>query len=132
ILKIWDQTDAGGPNPAAFAYGSEWSSASIDNLTSRAKDTHGHGSHTMGTAAGDGSAVGTAGSAPIYTYAGMAPMADIIAVDGSVSGSFSRTQMADGINYIFGQATALGKNCVVNCSIGSQFGPKDGTDAFEQ
>jgi subtilisin family serine protease len=131
ILKIWDQTDAVGPNPVGFAYGSEWNSASINSLASRAKDTNGHGSHTMGIAAGDGSAVGTAGSAPAFTYAGMAPRADIIAVDGSTTGSFSRTQMADGINYIFQQATAFGKNCVINCSIGSEFGPKDGTDPFE-
>jgi len=132
ILKIWDQTNAVGPAPAGFAYGTEWNSAQINGLISTAGDTHGHGSHTMGTAAGDGSKVGTAGSAPAFTYTGMAPMADIIAVDGSVAGSFSRAQMADGANYIFQQATLLGKNAVVNMSIGSQFGPKDGTDPFEQ
>ncbi len=131
ILKIWDQTNIAGPPPAGFLYGTEWNQASINSLASTAKDTNGHGSHTMGTAAGDGSAVGTAGSAPAFTYTGMAPMADIIAVDGSTTGSFSSTQMADGINYIFGQATALGKNAVVNCSIGGQFGPKDGTGTFE-
>jgi subtilisin family serine protease len=131
ILKIWDQTNGAGPAPGGFTYGTEWNSAQINSLTSTAGDTHGHGTHTMGTAAGDGSAVGTAGSAPAFTYAGMAPMADIIVVDGSTTGSFSRTQMADGINYIFQQATLLGKNAVVNMSIGSQTGPKDGTDAFE-
>jgi subtilisin family serine protease len=131
ILKIWDQTNAAGPAPAGFAYGTEWNSAQINSLTATAGDTHGHGTHTMGTAAGDGSAI-AGGSAPAFTYAGMAPMADIIVVDGSTSGSFSRTQMADAANYIFGQATALGKHAVVNMSIGSQSGPKDGTDAFEQ
>ena len=131
VLKIWDQTNAVGPAPAGFAYGTEWTAAQIDGLASTAGDTHGHGTHTMGTAAGDGSAVAL-GSAPAFTYAGMAPMADIIVVDGSTTGSFSRAQMADGVNYIFGQATALGKNAVVNMSIGSQSGPKDGTDAFEQ
>src|SRR5262245_46877478 len=131
ILKIWDQTNAVGPAPAGFAYGTEWNSGQINALVSTAGDTHGHGSHTMGTAAGDGSAT-AAGSAPAYTYAGMAPMADLIAVDGSTTGSFSRTQMADGVAYIFQQATALGKNAVVNVSVGSQSGPKDGTDPFEQ
>lgn len=131
ILKIWDQTNGLGPAPGGFSYGTEWNSAQINSLTSTAGDTHGHGTHTMGTAAGDGSAVGTAGSAPAFTYAGMAPLADIIVVDGSTSGSFSRTQMADGANYIFQQATLLGKNAVVNMSIGSQTGPKDGTDPFE-
>jgi len=130
ILKIWDQTNSSGPPPAGFGFGTEWNSAQIDALTATAGDTHGHGTHTMGTAAGDGSAVGT-GSAAAFTYAGMAPMADIIAVDGSITGGFSRTQMADAVNYIFGQATAFGKSCVVNMSIGSQSGPKDGTDPFE-
>jgi subtilisin family serine protease len=131
ILRIWDQTNPAGPAPSGFAYGTEWNSAQINGLVSTAGDTHGHGSHTMGTAAGDGSATAP-GSAPAFTYAGMAPMADIIAVDGSTTGSFSRTQMADGVAYIFQQATALGKNAVVNVSIGSQTGPKDGTDPFEQ
>jgi subtilisin family serine protease len=131
ILKIWDQTNGAGPAPAGFSYGTEWSSAQINGGTSTAGDTNGHGSHTMGTAAGDGSATAP-GSAPAYTYAGMAPMADIIAVDGSTTGSFSRSQMADGVAYILQQATALGKNAVVNVSIGSQSGPKDGTDPFEQ
>jgi subtilisin family serine protease len=130
ILKIWDQTNGVGPAPAGFGYGTEWNSAQINALTSTAGDTHGHGSHTMGTAAGDGSAI-AGGSAPAFTYAGMAPMADIIVVDGSVSGSFSRTQMLDAANYIFQQATLAGKPAVVNMSIGSQSGPKDGTDAFE-
>jgi len=40
--------------------------------------------------------------------------------------------MADAANYVFQQATLFGKPCVVNMSIGSQSGPKDGTDPFEQ
>src|SRR5258705_6597896 len=31
ILDIWDQTDLAGPNPAGFAYGTEWTKADIDN-----------------------------------------------------------------------------------------------------
>ena len=131
ILKIWDQTNIAGPAPSGFGYGTEWDSAQIDSHASTAGDTNGHGSHTMGTIAGDGSAVGT-GSAPAYTYAGMAPMADIIVVDGSATGSFSRTQMADGAAYVFQQAALLGRCAVVNMSIGGQAGPKDGTDPFEQ
>ncbi|HKQ57658.1 MAG TPA: S8 family serine peptidase [Candidatus Eisenbacteria bacterium] len=130
ILSIWDQTNGAGPAPAGFGYGTEWTQAQINSLASTAGDTHGHGSHTMGSAAGDGSQI-NAGSAPAFTYAGMAPMADIIVVDGSTTGSFSRTQMLDAATYVFGRATALGKNAVINMSIGSQSGPKDGTDPFE-
>ena len=131
ILKYWDQTNNAGPAPAGFGYGTEWNAAQIDALAATAGDTHGHGTHTMGSAGGDGSHVGTAGSAPAFQYTGMAPMADLIVVDGSVSGSFSRTQMTDAVNYIFQQATLFGKPAVVNMSIGSQSGPKDGTDPFE-
>ncbi|MBI1795511.1 MAG: S8 family peptidase [Candidatus Eisenbacteria bacterium] len=130
FLKIWDQTDAGGPPAAGFGYGSDWSAADMNALTSRAKDTNGHGSHTMGTEGGDGSQTAT-GSAPAYTYAGMAPMADLIAVDASVSGSFTNTAMLDGINYIFQQATIFGEPAVANLSIGGSFGPHDGSSAFE-
>lgn len=130
ILDIWDQTDAIGPNPAGFAYGSYWNSGDINSLVSRAKDTHGHGSHVSGSAAGDGSTTGGA-AAPAFTYAGMAPRADIIHVDASTAGSFSSTGMLDGVNFIFQRATAHAKNAVVNLSIGGQFGPKDGSSAFE-
>src|SRR5262245_35445504 len=130
FLKIWDQTDPIGPAAAGFGYGSDWTAADIDLLTSRAKDTHGHGSHTMGIMGGDGSQI-AGGSAPAFTYAGMAPMADLIAVDASTTGSFSNTGMLDGINYIFQQATAFGKNAVANLSIGGSFGPHDGSSAFE-
>ncbi|MGH7730245.1 MAG: S8 family serine peptidase [Candidatus Eiseniibacteriota bacterium] len=130
FLKIWDQTDAVGPPAAGFGYGSDWTAADINALTSRAKDTHGHGSHTMGTIGGDGSQT-AGGSAPAFTYTGMAPMADLIAVDGSVGGSFSNTSMIDGINYIFQEATAFGKPAVANLSIGGSFGPHDGSSTFE-
>jgi hypothetical protein len=130
FLKIWDQTDAVGPAAAGFGYGSDWTAADINALVSRAKDTHGHGSHTMGIMGGDGSAVGGA-SPPAFTYVGMAPMADLIAVDASVTGSFTNTAMIDGINYIFQQATAFGKPAVANLSIGGSFGPHDGSSTFE-
>lgn len=131
FLKIWDQTDALGPPAAGFGYGSDWTAADINSLVSRAKDTHGHGSHTMGTQGGDGSTAPGGVAAPAYTYTGMAPMADLIAVDASTTGSFSNTGMLDGINYIFQQATAFGKPAVANLSIGGAFGPHDGSSTFE-
>jgi subtilisin family serine protease len=131
FLKIWDQTDPIGPPAAGFGYGSDWTAADINNLTSRAKDTNGHGTHTLGTAGGDGSSTPGGTAAPAFTYAGMAPMADLIAVDASTTGSFSNTAMLDGINYIFQQATAFGKHAVANLSIGGSFGPHDGSSTFE-
>ncbi|MFI5372765.1 MAG: S8 family serine peptidase, partial [Candidatus Eisenbacteria bacterium] len=125
VLNIWDQTDAGGPNPSSFAYGSEWNSTDINTLAARQKDTNGHGTHCMGIAAGDGSQTG--GAVPAFTYVGMAPMADIV----EVKTDLTDTHIVDGVNYVFQRATALGKNAVCNLSLGSQFGPHDGTSAFE-
>ena len=36
------------------------------------------------------------------------------------------------MNYIFQKAAALGMDCVVNLSLGSNFGPHDGSDTFSQ
>ena len=125
LVNIWDQTDTGGPNPAAFAYGSEWNSADINANLARELDTNGHGTHVLSTAGGDGSQTG--GAVPAYTYVGMAPMADLIMVKTT---SYTTT-ILDGVAYVFQRATALGKNAAVNLSLGSQYGPHDGSSAFE-
>ncbi len=125
LLNIWDQTDAIGPNPGGFAYGSEWNAADINAHTARQVDTNGHGTHVMGIAGGDGSDTG--GAVPAFTFVGMAPMADLV----EVKTDLTTTHVIDGVSYIFGRATSLSKNAVVNLSLGSQFGPHDGTSAFE-
>ena len=44
---------------------------------------------------------------------------------------FSNSAVVDGVAYIFSRATALGMNAVANLSLSNQFGPRDGTSAFE-
>jgi subtilisin family serine protease len=92
-----------------------------DHPTRDPLDTYGHGTHVTGIAAGDGSS-SAAG------YVGMAPEANICAakVDLTDAG------IIDGVNFIFTQAAALGEPAVVNLSLGTQFGPHDGTSSFEQ
>jgi subtilisin family serine protease len=125
LVNIWDQTNLAGPGPAPFLYGTEWNSAQIDGGLCTQTDLSGHGTHVMGIAGGDGS--GTGGAVAAHTYVGMAPMADLI----MVNTNFSTTGVFDGVAYIMNRATALGKNAVVNLSLGSHFGPKDGTSTFE-
>ena len=126
ILYIWDQNDLAGPSPAAFGYGSEWTKSQIDNTPGsvRHTDTNGHGTNVAGVLIGNGSETGC--SQPAYRYVGMAPRAEFI----EVATDFSDAGIIDGVNYIFQQAAALGKDCVVNLSLGGQAGPHDGSDDF--
>ncbi len=131
ILYIWDQSVTTGTPPSGFTKGREWTKSQIDLLQCTENDTgtvangDGHGSHVMGIAAGNGQ--GTGAAIPAYTYVGMAPMADIA----MVKTTFYTTDIIDGVNYLFQKAAALGKNAVVNLSLGSEYGPHDGTSTFE-
>jgi subtilisin family serine protease len=126
ILYIWDQSDLVGPNPAGYTYGSEWTKAQIDDTpaTVRQVDSDGHGTNVAGVLIGRG--VETGCSQAAYRYVGMAPKAEFI----EVKTDFSDAGIIDGVNYIFQKAAALGKDCVVNLSLGGQYGPHDGSDDF--
>jgi subtilisin family serine protease len=126
ILYIWDQTDLVGPGPAGFGYGSEWTKTQIDNTPGsvRQVDDDGHGTAVAGVLVGNGSMTGCA--QPAYRYVGIAPLANFI----EVKTDFSDAGIIDGVNYIFQKAAALGKDAVVNLSLGGQYGPHDGSDAF--
>src|SRR5882672_7014284 len=121
LVSIWDQTGTGASPPAGFTYGAEWLPASINALIPSEVDDQGHGSHVLGIAAGNGSATGSA--QPAFTYVGMAPEADLC----MVRTTFETTAIVDGVNYIFQKAASLGKQAVVNLSLGTQVGPHDGT-----
>ena len=129
IPYIWDLTATGTPpgnvGGQVFDHGNECSAALINAGGCSERDVAAHGSHVAGTAAGDGS-----GGSP-YQYAGVAPNADIIAVKGG-NVSFSSLDIVEGIQYIFKRADVLGRPAVVNLSLGSDFGPHDGTEAEEQ
>ena len=136
ILSLWDVTDDGGPHPAGFDYGTEYTQAQITdeidgspNGLVREKDLDGHGTHVAGIAAGDGSATGNGVDA--YTYVGMAPQADLIFVKGGADG-YSTTNEVNGLSYIIRKAREFGRPVVVNYSIGGHWGAHDGTDLAEQ
>jgi minor extracellular serine protease Vpr len=129
ILYVWDQNNTTSVvPPSGYTYGHEWLKADIDGGTCTEVDGgalasgYGHGSHVMGIAAGDGSA----GTTP-YTYVGMAPRADIA----MVATTMYDAGIVDGVAYIMGRAAATGSNCVVNLSLGGQYGPHDGSSPFE-
>lgn len=141
VLSIWDQTitaGAGEHPPAGFPKGVELSAADIalglahPDLQFHSVDDNGHGTHVAGIAAGNGSqAGGTAGDLVdchrANTFIGVAPEADLIIV--KTTGS--EIDNADGVNYVFQRATALGKPAVVNISLGYEIGAHDGSSDLE-
>jgi subtilisin family serine protease len=133
ILYLWDHQAPPGATGAppgtvagiTFNYGIECRQSQLGrNGTCPSRDTNGHGTHVAGIAAGDGS--GTNRGAPRYEYVGVAPEADLIVVRTNLSGM----SVVDGVAYIFARAEQLGKPAVVNLSLGTQFGPHDGTLAL--
>ncbi|MBN2346966.1 MAG: S8 family serine peptidase [Candidatus Aminicenantes bacterium] len=111
IQYIWEtgrnttyaQTPEGmfGGNMTGLNYGTVWTRADITGGTCLQQDTNGHGTHTSGTAAGNGYATGL--------YTGMAPNADIIMVNGLTN---------NGILFIYELGRILNRPCVVNMSYG--------------
>ncbi len=125
VLYLWDQTLTGtGPGlvgGTSFGYGIECRQEDLSTAGCPSRETIGHGTHVLGTAAGDGSA--TNGVFPEGQFAGVAPGADLIVV----KTTFLSDAVVDGVNYIFSRAAQLGRPAVVNLSLGSQWGPHDGT-----
>ena len=135
VLALWDQTATFGQGPIGFGYGNLCTRAQIQQAINTNNgsacpqgDFNGHGTHVAGSAAGDGSATGN-GVAP-FTYAGVAPLADLMIVKGG-DGSFGETNIMDGLRWLEQQARTLNRPMVVNVSIGGQFGAHDGSRLYE-
>jgi subtilisin family serine protease len=127
IAYYWDQSDKDDDRvPTGFTYGHEYTADHINAgaVKDSAKDTNGHGTHVTGTAAGDGSASGKMG---------VAPKATIVFVKFDFDGDRnSDAAIIDGVRYIFEKATELGKPAVINMSLGTDFGPHDGSTLEER
>jgi len=136
LLGLWDQrvSGAAGSPPAGFSYGGECTVQMLNDAINGAggctqPSTGNHGTHVGGIAAGNGQQTGN-GQAP-YRFVGMAPKADILAAN-SIAGGTGGNAVVDAIAWMKTKAAALGKPLVVNLSLGSYFGARDGTSNFEQ
>ncbi len=87
-------------------------------------DEEGHGTHVTSLAAGN---------PPRGPYVGMAPQADLVVV--RLAGGAFPDILAEAIEravaFAFDRAAAERKPCVVNLSVGTDFGPHDGSLAWE-
>ena len=137
LLGLWDQRAEGaaGSPPAGFNYGGECTVQMInDAINGRGgctqPSTGNHGTHVGGIAAGNGQQTGN--GQPAYRFVGMAPKADILSSNSIAGGLGSSNSVVDGIVWMKAKAAALGKPLVVNLSLGSYFGARDGTSNYER
>ncbi len=115
-------------SPCAVFGASDINSLLLFNLDGAPRDFDGHGTHVTSLAAGNG---GIADSDD-PRYAGIAPGATLIIASPSGGGGFSDPDIVRAAKFVFEQAEAMGMPAVVNVSLGSDFGPHDGTSALEQ
>jgi subtilisin family serine protease len=137
LLALLDQRTAAtgqGTAPTGLNYGQECSvadlNAAIGGNNARCSQTApgGHGTHVAGIAVGNGSATGN--NQPAFQHIGMAPAADILSANSIAGGTGGG--VLDGITWMRTKARALGKPIVINLSLGSYYGPRDGTSNFER
>lgn len=118
VRRVWNQNASAGNSPEGYGYGTEYKT--FDEMkAARYDETSGfHATHVTGIAAG---------ADKNTAYYGVAPDADLVLV------SFGSTNanIVDGINYCFDYAKSVGKPCVVNISLGSHYGPHDGTSSTD-
>ncbi len=135
LLALWDQTlllqgNEVGPTfslgtlGSATGYGVQYLTPALDAAMAncgaiRSVDEDGHGSHVMGTAAGNGR--GGAGE----LYAGAAPEADLVGVKLDFQ---SGAGVVDGVAYAVSVAESARKPVSINLSLGFHSGPHDGMD----
>lgn len=118
IKRYWNQTDTSGMPPNGYDYGSEYTTQSEIETVKYDTDNGTHAIHVAGIAAG-----GYKGC----DYYGIATESDIV----FVSYDGYSTSISDAISYIYDYASEVGKPAVINLSIGSFIGPRDGTSDFD-
>lgn len=139
LLGLWDMRESiTASPPAGFTYGYECTPARINQAieegpTSTAcsqPSTGNHGTHVGGIAAGNGQATGNGQAA--FRLVGMAPLADIVAVNAIAGGVNNSNAVINGVTYVKAIAAAAGKPAVINLSLGSYLGnSRDGTSNYE-
>jgi subtilisin family serine protease len=141
IVAVWDHTldstDVGGvaAPPAGYSYGTEWTRQHIHDGTVVTADENGHGTHVLGTIAGGGKAHSAEDTTAPNGHRGSAYLSEIVVVEfdfDNVKQRNSDANIVDGVAYLMGKADELGRPIAINMSLGSDYGPHDGSQADER
>lgn len=120
IKRVWDQRADAINSPTQYGYGRELTTQNEIEAVQHSSDatTETHGTHVAGIAAGCGGNTATG-----RQYRGVAPNADIVLV--ATTGN--DVHVCNAIAYIMSYAESVHKPCVINLSLGHNYGPHDGT-----
>lgn len=132
IKRVWELNTNGTP-PAGYAYGHEITDTTLIKAQGTDNPEQTHGTAVAGMSSGSGY-----GGVSNSKFRGMAYESDMVFVgvrrdtiaEQWMTGGFS--DFVDGIKYIFDYADLVDKPAVVNISWGSQSGPHDGSNLFNQ
>lgn len=114
VKRVWDQNKSGTPPGGSFNYGAEYTTEKEILALQTDTRTSGHGTHVAGIAAGGDMT---------KDFYGIATDADIVLV----SYASGDVDIINAIKYIYDYAESVSKPCVINMSLGSHYGPHDGT-----
>ncbi len=119
VKRVWNQNSTAGGSPTGYGYGTEYDT--VEEMRAAQYDNYSdyHATHVTGIAAGGDKL------SPFY---GVAPDAELV----FVSYRDANTDIMDAIKYIFDYADSVDKPCVINISIGSHYGPHDGTSELDR
>jgi subtilisin family serine protease len=126
LEQQYGSTDATG----SVVLGAVWAKADIDALLASGaasglpRDEEGHGTLVAACAAGQDA-----------RYQGVAPQAGLIIAritDSGGGGAIGNDEMLRGVKFLFDRADFSQRSVVVNLSLGTDFGPHDGTMAWEE
>lgn len=126
------ETQYGTPGTdGSIVYGAVWAASDLEaaiaaNASDLPQDEVGHGTLVASCAAGNGEQ----GRSP---YRGIAPGAQLLIARVAAAGteSIANDDLLRAVQFLFDRADFMKKPVVVNLSLGSEFGPHDGTLAWE-
>ncbi|NJM14978.1 MAG: S8 family serine peptidase [Bacteroidales bacterium] len=137
IKHLWDMTSelCNTSPPINFDYGCAWNSSHVTGKQCLMQDGSNHGTGVAAIAAGNGRSEYATGATP---FIGISPKADLVVVKILPANyvhdriTNTTTSVIDGLKFISDKAISLNKPWVANISVGSYFGPRDGSSLYER